>query len=384
MIGHDLVMNEVEAAWQRIENWLRDNAPDTYATLNPPATDAAIARVEELVGVRLPEDVVASLRVHDGVTSRPGEFEIAGRYAPASAERMTHIWQMLTDLLLEDFNDDFNDDGMVGWWWHPRWVPIAEDNAACQLVVDGRPGEDNDRVAVRDREDGAWWNHDHFSWPSFGALLTETADLLEGAKVDRRRVPTVRSRRLYWTWRDKVSQRPPSVRTPGTPLPELPEPAPQPRRLHVQFDPDLITAIEFADERQLRVAVAAALRNAINATELGERPELGAALDAAIAGPTGSIDGDSALGVLLRTQHAEAHAVFTNRKSVTEPDRRAWHHRAELARVVAEFVARPALVAAYSLAAFTEQFSQRATLLAELADVTVPADAVERLTDQPS
>jgi cell wall assembly regulator SMI1 len=352
-------MNDVAQAWQRIENWLRDNAPETYRTLNPPATDAAIAHVEELIGVPLPADVVASLRIHDGVTFDGGRFEIAGRYAPASVERIESLWRMLTDLL-DDFGDE---DGMVGWWWHPQWVPIAEDNSGCELIVDGRAGEDNDRVAVKDKEDGPWWDNAEFCWPSLGALLAETADLLEGRKVDQRHLPTVRSRRLSWTWRDEVSDRPPSLLAPGSALPPLPEPAAQPHRIHVEYDPDLINAVETADEHRLRVAVAAALRAAIGATELGERPEIGVALDAAVAGPTGTVGDGSALGILLRTQYAEALAAFTNRGSVSEPDRRAWHHRAELARVLTEFLARPAAVAAYSLVVFSEQFSQRATLL---------------------
>jgi hypothetical protein len=114
---------------------------------------------------------------------------------------------------------------------------------------------------------------------------------------------------------------------------------------------------------------------------LGEHPEFGAALDAAVAGPTGPVDDFSALGVLLRTQHAEATAAFTRiwESAVPTPDRRAWRLRSDLARVVGEFVARPAAVSAYSLATFQEQVSQRDRLLAGLADVTVPADAVERL-----
>ena len=39
-------MSAVEQSWQRIEDWLRDNAPETYASLNPPATEAAIAAAD--------------------------------------------------------------------------------------------------------------------------------------------------------------------------------------------------------------------------------------------------------------------------------------------------------------------------------------------------
>ncbi|HEX4221002.1 MAG TPA: SMI1/KNR4 family protein [Pseudonocardiaceae bacterium] len=546
-------MNEIERSWQRIENWLRDNAPETYASLNPPASEAAIAEAQEFIGVPFPPDLIASLRIHDGVTFHPAGLTIVGRYAPISVEVIKDRWQMLGDILREQFDSE----DMGGGWWHRQWVPIAEDNAACQLIVDARPGEDHDRVAIRDREDGARWHDDGGNWPSYGALLAETADLLTGSKVDDRYVPTVASRRLRWTWRDEVTARPPSLLTMASPpeprnpvpnspdwildagrcrltfapvdtetliaafgghptesgflptirvgtvgdwafaldqnphntstdpmlrklsarseavsiavggdniglttarngevterfssddpdavsdgfrtllteaeviptdpqryvdddilatlalairlgpgefdpsllsgplrtvsvLPMLPVPAEQPRRVHVEFDPDLITAIEFADEHQLRTAVATALRNAIAATELTDHPEPHAALDAAQEAPTGPIDDFSPLGTLLRTQHAEANAAYRTRidrnlrASVAEADRLAWRHRSELARVIGEFVACPALVAAYSLAMFTEQFSQRTTLLTALADVTIPADAVQQVTE---
>ncbi|HJP73099.1 MAG TPA: SMI1/KNR4 family protein [Pseudonocardiaceae bacterium] len=527
-------MNEVERSWQRIENWLRDNAPETYATLNPPATEAAIAEAEEFVGVPFPPDVVASLRVHDGIAPQPGAFHLAGRYSLASVERIKNCWKMLTDLLLEEFNTE----GMVGEWWHPQWVPVAEDNAACQLIFDGRPDADHNRIAVRDKESGAWWSHDRFTWTSLGALLADTADLLYGNTTDDHAVPVVRSRRLSWAWRDQITDRPPSLLTLASPapqgktlpnspewildagwccltfakseealitafggdpsatdaphgylptirvgrvgdwtfafeqqnrpigctepvlrqlpaavsisvlgddidvvsvrqgelvhqellppdpdryldddilaalalavrlgpgefdpgllngplrtvsvLPMLPEPATEPRKAHVEFDPDLIAAIEYADERQLRVAVANALRQAVRAAGLDDHPEIGAALNAALPAPTGPIDNAAPLGKLLRTLHAEANAAYASRldrdarNSVAEPDRRAWQQRARVATVISEFVARPALVAAYSLVTFTDQFSQRAVLLDALADVVIPPDAVQRLTE---
>ena len=170
-------------------------------------------------------------------------------------------------------------------------------------------------------------------------------------------------------------------------LPMLPEPATEPRTTHVEFDPDLITAIAYADERQLRLAVANALHQAVRAAGLDDHPEIDAALDAAIPAPTGSIDNFAPLGKLLRTLHAEANAAYASRldrdarNTVAEPDRRAWQQRAHVATVIGEFVARPALVAAYSLATFTDQFSQRTVLLDALADVVIPPDAVQQLTE---
>ena len=33
------------------------------------------------------------------------------------------------------------DEEMFGWWWHPQWVPFAEQVAADGLVIDGTGGD---------------------------------------------------------------------------------------------------------------------------------------------------------------------------------------------------------------------------------------------------
>ena len=52
--------------WDRLEAHLREYAPPVLATLNPPATDAQIRAAEQRLARRLPADLVASLKVHDG------------------------------------------------------------------------------------------------------------------------------------------------------------------------------------------------------------------------------------------------------------------------------------------------------------------------------
>src|SRR5438874_11337379 len=62
----------MEDLWRRLEAHLARHAPILLATLNPPATAAAIRRAEAELGVPLPADLAASLRAHDGqVTGVP-------------------------------------------------------------------------------------------------------------------------------------------------------------------------------------------------------------------------------------------------------------------------------------------------------------------------
>jgi cell wall assembly regulator SMI1 len=52
--------------WDRLEAYLREYAPPVLATLNPPATDAQIRAAEQRLERKLPADLIASLKVHDG------------------------------------------------------------------------------------------------------------------------------------------------------------------------------------------------------------------------------------------------------------------------------------------------------------------------------
>ena len=52
--------------WNQFENWLSTNWPDGLAALNPPATDHEIASLESALGVKLPQDFIECLKVHNG------------------------------------------------------------------------------------------------------------------------------------------------------------------------------------------------------------------------------------------------------------------------------------------------------------------------------
>jgi cell wall assembly regulator SMI1 len=61
----------VEESWARIDDWLARHAPVSHSLLRPPASDADIENLRLKLGVSLPDDLVASLRCHDGVELRP-------------------------------------------------------------------------------------------------------------------------------------------------------------------------------------------------------------------------------------------------------------------------------------------------------------------------
>lgn len=70
------------------------------------------------------------------------------------------------------------DASMVGVWWHPRWVPVAEHATGDTLFVDQRPGPEQGGVGELLTHDGASLR----TWPSFADLLEATADALESGE----------------------------------------------------------------------------------------------------------------------------------------------------------------------------------------------------------
>ncbi|MEV4090728.1 SMI1/KNR4 family protein [Streptosporangium saharense] len=162
------VTRAVNRQWVRIERWLRVNAPRTYGTLAAPARPGTIAVAEAQMGLRLPEDLRASLLRHNG-----GGVSLLGE-DPLDVRRIRDSWRMLcevdgTDDHLADEKDERSE------WWDGRMIPFTADGTGCYLLVDsvardvGRSCEDSPigftpgGVRVR----------------SYYALLKATADALE-------------------------------------------------------------------------------------------------------------------------------------------------------------------------------------------------------------
>ncbi|WP_143020456.1 hypothetical protein [Sinosporangium album] len=67
------ISRAVNRQWTRIEGWLRTNAPRSYASLRPPAKARTLAVAEAQMGLRLPDDLRASLLRHNG-SAGPAAF----------------------------------------------------------------------------------------------------------------------------------------------------------------------------------------------------------------------------------------------------------------------------------------------------------------------
>jgi cell wall assembly regulator SMI1 len=168
-------------------------------------------------------------------------------------------------------------------------------------------------------------------------------------------------------------------------LPLLEDARTEPRPGPVELDPELVTAIAYATEEQLRPAVIALARRRAAEAGLDGHPDIATALRDAAQPPRESVPDDSALGVLMRTLHAEAYAGRQTRQDagtedlLTEPERAAWDYRSAVAEAIQALLTRPAAVAAHLLVNGTTRFDPRQALLDDLAGVTIPDDGAERL-----
>ncbi|OXM55266.1 SMI1/KNR4 family protein [Amycolatopsis alba] len=159
----------MNAAWDRVERWLKAKAPTTAATLRPPATIERITEAQRQSGVAFPAELVASLLRHDGVSDAVGNFALPPFDHPASAETVEREAKVMCEVLTSSGLDD-----NVGYWWHGRFVPIAIDGGGDGLFLDQRTG--TGRL-------GAWNHEGSVTFDHLPATLTElleqTATALE-------------------------------------------------------------------------------------------------------------------------------------------------------------------------------------------------------------
>ena len=175
--------SQVDDAWLRIERWLAANAPDTQATLRAGATAAAVADAQQRLGLRFPDDLVASLQRHDGCEWVRGNFTLACPFRPAVVADM-----VTSHLVKEEALAEFEG------YWDRRHLEFAVTNTDWGLVVDCEPGSRHGRVGTWHGGGGVTWSE----WPSIGALLSDVADALEAGLRIEYWVPVAFGGELDW------------------------------------------------------------------------------------------------------------------------------------------------------------------------------------------
>ena len=125
--------------WNTIERELATHAPTVLPTLNSPATDDAVQRLETTLGHPIPGDVRESLKIHNGQHD-PSRLQLlcdAGTLL--SADRMLEVWAMITEID-RDLSNRIPDRAGVE-WWNPAYLPISDfegDHLCVNLLPDNQ------------------------------------------------------------------------------------------------------------------------------------------------------------------------------------------------------------------------------------------------------
>lgn len=107
----------------RIDGWLATHRPRFHKGLQPPATDADLAALQEALGAAVPQELATLLRWHNGQDpSVRGGFE--------------RDWTLLSAAEIAQTKRDLGANSTAG--WQVGWLPIADNNADSYLVLDAK------------------------------------------------------------------------------------------------------------------------------------------------------------------------------------------------------------------------------------------------------
>jgi cell wall assembly regulator SMI1 len=149
----------MKAVWKRIHVWLDANAPEGYSHLRPGANAEMVRAAEDAMGLKLPADVKASYRIHDGQSNEPGLIGGEG-WCLLSLQEMVKQWRRWSR----------SDPKRAG------YVPVAWGGAGDYIFLDLRPeAEEPGKVMVQRRDS---IEPDPVA-PSFRSWLEDFADQLD-------------------------------------------------------------------------------------------------------------------------------------------------------------------------------------------------------------
>ncbi|MFP2931186.1 ankyrin repeat domain-containing protein [Pyxidicoccus sp. 3LG] len=143
--------------WKRLEAWYAEHCPPYAEALKRarPATPEQVAALEKAIGAELPWDFRAFLLRFGGGGEYPrgdaGVFEYSG----LTVDLILSRWNGLTELRKKGTFEDVTphelpeSDKSLEWtWWHPGWVPFAQDGGGNLYCVDLSPGPEGTRGQV--------------------------------------------------------------------------------------------------------------------------------------------------------------------------------------------------------------------------------------------
>ncbi|MFE5861663.1 SMI1/KNR4 family protein [Streptomyces virginiae] len=179
----------VQDSWNRIDEWLREHAPRTFATLGPPAGHEEIAAAQEELGVTFPPDLVASLLRHNGALEGVEAFRFS------THDRLLAVSEIVRDTeSMRSIAEDLDEEEAEFYWIHDYLKFGSYGATADGLTIDCRRGQDS-YGAIGRFFDETGTDFGHAS--SLGGYLAELADQLESGQDGG---AVTFNGRLFWEW----------------------------------------------------------------------------------------------------------------------------------------------------------------------------------------
>ncbi len=143
-------------AWQKIENWIKENHPIVLDTLNPGATKQDLSELENILGLDLPEDFKNFISIHNGQNWTHLNLFDSDRLL--STEDIIRDWQHWKNVLPEiDANcremyghpaSSTPDIGIKDDWWNLSWIPITSNGSGDSYCIDLDPTSEGNQGQI--------------------------------------------------------------------------------------------------------------------------------------------------------------------------------------------------------------------------------------------
>lgn len=136
------VTPDVRDTWKRIEHAIAAHPASLPGGLNGPADDHVLAELHAALGAMLPDDVIDSLRLHDGQADPDAVFTESD--ALLSAQEIVAQWSIWRKLVTGGDFDEMTsepDAGIRDDWYNLKWIPFTHDGSGNHLCIDLDPAE---------------------------------------------------------------------------------------------------------------------------------------------------------------------------------------------------------------------------------------------------
>jgi cell wall assembly regulator SMI1 len=189
-----VTVREVADAWRRITGWIQRHAPDSYAALRAGASTAAIAALEEDLGIRIPVELSVLWLLTAGDDGAHGWGCLPGNEALMPLDEVAAVYRLKMDSQAHEdaFNADRLEDDRIT-VWKATWIPVVAlgpADSTSGLYLDAATGYL-----------GRWSRYNEGPGEELDTLVTyleEAADMLEAPALATRDKPGLIGGALVW------------------------------------------------------------------------------------------------------------------------------------------------------------------------------------------